>query len=176
MHDGEGNKKKENPPPVSFNHVFIHPSLWHPPQRATSTNLVVTHLKPKTAGGKPIPQRQAESTVREYLRRMKPGQVRTGCEPSELWDFMMCVMQQAYWPRLMAGKGDKNRDKDKNKSKKDGRAWLDATNGLAETTTAALPPMWIIHGADDTIVGFYLLPLPPPLLEHCRALSLPSFV
>ncbi|ROV95018.1 hypothetical protein VMCG_08355 [Cytospora schulzeri] len=92
-----------------------------------------------SSGGKPIPQRQAESTIRAYLRGIKPGQVRTGCEPSELWDFMMCVMQQAYWPRLMAGKGNKN------------KTWLDATNGLTETTTAALPPMWIIHGADDTI-------------------------
>ncbi|KAI0123371.1 putative polyketide synthase [Xylariales sp. AK1849] len=90
--------------------------------------------KPRTImGSRPPPSRQAEGMIRSYLKHMQPGTVRAGCDPSEMWELVMCIMQQAWLPRLMSAKTD-NR--------------LDVMENLDKADKA--PPMWIIHGLQDS--------------------------
>ena len=77
---------------------------------AAPLNFDVPHLRvprPRILmGSRPPPPRQAEATIRDYLKKMKPRAIRTGCEPSEMWEFAMCVFQQAYLPRRFGVKGN----------------------------------------------------------------------
>ena len=92
---------------------------------------------PKTImGSRPQPPRQTEATIRNYLKNMKPGAIRTGCEPGEMWELVICIMQQAYLPRLMGAKGNK---------------WLDVMETLDRVKT--MPPIWAIHGQQDSFVS-----------------------
>ncbi|KAK8017707.1 hypothetical protein PG993_014033 [Apiospora rasikravindrae] len=90
--------------------------------------------QPRTImGSRAPPARQAERVIRSYLGTMKPGAVKVGCDPSEMWEMVMCIMQQAWLPRLMSAKTDRR---------------LDVMENLAKA--GEVPPMWIIHGLQDS--------------------------
>ena len=86
-------------------------------------------------GTRPAPPRQAEATIREYLKKMKPEAIRTGFEPSEMWEFCLCVFQQAYLPRFFGAKGNPVLD-------------LMVTMDQVQS----MPPIWVVHGDQDTMV------------------------
>ncbi|KAK8133289.1 hypothetical protein PG999_001462 [Apiospora kogelbergensis] len=90
--------------------------------------------QPRTImGSRPPPPRQAERVIRSYLRAMEPGAVKVGCDPSDMWEMVMCIMQQAWLLRLMSAKTDER---------------LDVMGSLAKADK--VPPMWIIHGLQDS--------------------------
>lgn len=120
--------------------MFPHSNIKVMISIAGPLNADVPHFKvprPRTLmGSRPPPPRQAEATIRDYLKNMKPGAIRTGCEPSEMWELAMCVFQQAYLPRFFGVKGNPVLD-------------LMATLDRVKT----MPPIWVIHGEQDTMVG-----------------------
>ncbi|KAK5626219.1 hypothetical protein RRF57_001934 [Xylaria bambusicola] len=87
-------------------------------------------------GSRPPPSREAEKMIRTYLKAIKPGTIRAGSDPSEMWELLMCIMQQAYLPRLMRARIDKR---------------LDVMENLDKV--GKVPPMWIIHGLQDSFVS-----------------------
>lgn len=115
-------------------------------------NWDIPHLKvprPRTImGTRPPPPRQAEGVVREYLKGIKEGSVRTGCDPGEMWEFALCVFQQAYLPRFFGVKGN---------------PVLDVMASLNKVES--LPPAWVIHGEQDTMVSFAFQPPAPTFLR-----------
>ncbi|KAL9607327.1 MAG: hypothetical protein Q9167_007753, partial [Letrouitia subvulpina] len=50
-------------------------------------------------GKKPPPPRKAEIVVRDYVKNIKPQTVRTSGNVIEMWNFLTCVLQQAYLAR-----------------------------------------------------------------------------
>lgn len=52
-------------------------------------------------GKKPPPPAKAESIIRTYLKNIKPQTVRTSGNVVEMWDFVACVLQQAYLARWL---------------------------------------------------------------------------
>ena len=50
-------------------------------------------------GRKPPPPGKAESIVRTYLKNIKPQTVRTSGNVVDMWEFLTCVLQQAYLAR-----------------------------------------------------------------------------
>lgn len=50
-------------------------------------------------GKKPPPPAKAERTVRKYVKAIQPQTVRTSGDVMEMWDFLTCVLQQAYLAR-----------------------------------------------------------------------------
>jgi acetyl esterase/lipase len=86
-------------------------------------------------GSRPPPPRQAEAIIRDYLKNMRPGAIRTGCEPSEQLELALCIFQQAYLPRYLGLKAN---------------PVLDIMKSLDGTKT--VPPVWAIHGESDTMV------------------------
>lgn len=42
-------------------------------------------------GMRPPPPRQAEALIREYMRRNKPGTVRTAGDPAEMWPLLLSI-------------------------------------------------------------------------------------
>jgi acetyl esterase/lipase len=98
-------------------------------------------------GSRPPPARQAEAVVRSYLSRLTPGAVCTGRDPSpDLWELVMCVIQQAWLPRLMTGgRGGAN------KAPVDERLDIMATLDHVDS----MPPIWVIHGEQDSVVGYF---------------------
>ena len=55
-------------------------------------------------GKRPPPPGKAESIVRKYVRNIKPQTVRTSGNVVEMWDFLTCVLQQAYLARWLGAK------------------------------------------------------------------------
>ncbi|KAI0199514.1 putative polyketide synthase [Astrocystis sublimbata] len=88
----------------------------------------------KIMGTQAPPSREAENIIRAYIKAIKPGTVREGSDPAEMWELLMCIMQQAWLPRLMRARTDGRLDVMKN---------LDDVSGTP-------PPMWIIHGLQDS--------------------------
>jgi len=86
-------------------------------------------------GSRPPSPRQAEAIIQNYLKNMKPGAIRTGCEPLDMWELVMCIFQQAYIPRLFGIKGNPVLN-------------IMATLDRLET----MPPVWVIHGQSDSLV------------------------
>ncbi|KAK8011003.1 alpha/beta-hydrolase [Apiospora arundinis] len=86
-------------------------------------------------GAWPPPPREAEKCIREYIRAMKPGVIRSESDPADSWDLLLSIIQQAWVPRLL--------DVQKNKR-------LDVIKLL--DTLETMPPMWIIHGEEDSVV------------------------
>jgi hypothetical protein len=87
-------------------------------------------------GSRPPPPRQAEAIIRTYIKSMKPEAVRTGCDPSDMWELVLCIIQQGWLPRLMGAKADER---------------LDIMAVLDDIET--MPPIWVIHGEQDSIVN-----------------------
>lgn len=93
---------------------------------------------PKTFLGKQAPPPpQAEKIVRTYVKNMKPGAVRTSGDAVEMWDFLTCVLQQAYLPRWLGIKGKDELDVMKNLEK-----------------AREFPPVWVVQGTDDSVVSY----------------------
>ncbi len=55
-------------------------------------------------GRRPPPPGKVGSIVRKYVRTIKPQTVRTGGNVVEMWDFLTCVLQQAYLARWFGAK------------------------------------------------------------------------
>ncbi|KAK8101460.1 hypothetical protein PG999_011834 [Apiospora kogelbergensis] len=86
-------------------------------------------------GAWPPPPREAEKCIREYIRAIKPGLIRSESDPADSWDLLLSIIQQAWVPRLL--------DVQKNKR-------LDVIKLL--DTLETMPPLWIIHGEEDSVV------------------------
>lgn len=61
-------------------------------------------------GRRPPPPRKAESIVRTYLRNIKPQTVRTSGNVVDMWEFLTCVLQQAYLARWFGAMGKEELD------------------------------------------------------------------
>lgn len=88
-------------------------------------------------GKRPPPPRKAEMIIREYTRNMKEGVIRTSGDAVEMWEFLTCVLQQAYLPRWLGLKAD---DK------------LDVMKMLEKVDS--MPPIWLVQGREDSVVCF----------------------
>ena len=88
-------------------------------------------------GKRPPPPWKAESIVREYVRGMKPGVVRTSGDPVEMWEFLTCVLQQAYLPRWLGVRGNERLD----------------VMAMVERVEK-MPPLWVVQGMQDSVVGW----------------------
>lgn len=94
-------------------------------------------------GHRPPPPRQALSKIRAYIKSMRPGSIRTGCEPtSDMWELLLCIGQQACLPRLF-GLGDKE----------EGVPVLEELMETLERKENPMTPVWLVHGRDDTMVS-----------------------
>lgn len=91
-------------------------------------------------GMPPVPVREAARTIREYLASAskRPGVVRTRTDPNDLWGLVVAVITQGYYPRLLQFL--KNDD-------------LNIVKVLETEKAPQLPPLWIMHGLDDTVVS-----------------------
>ena len=87
-------------------------------------------------GKRPPPPWKAESIVREYVKGMKPGVVRTSGDPVEMWEFLTCVLQQAYLPRWLGMRGNERLD----------------VMAMVERVEK-MPPLWVVQGQQDSVVG-----------------------
>lgn len=72
---------------------------------------------------------------------MKPGVVRTSGDPVEMWEFLTCVLQQAYLPRWLGMKGNERLD----------------VMAMVERVEK-MPPLWVVQGEQDSVVsGVYCI-------------------
>ena len=86
-------------------------------------------------GKRAPPPAQAEAMLRNYVRGIKEGAVRTSGDPVEMWEFLTCVLQQAYLLRWLGIKDDER---------------LDPMKALVEERE--MPPVWLIQGQQDSVV------------------------
>ncbi len=92
-------------------------------------------------GKRPPPPWEAESILRDYVRGIRPGAVRTSGDPVEMWEFLTCVLQQAYLPRWLGWRKDDRLDVMKMVERVEG-----------------MPPIWLVQGEQDSVVsGFFCL-------------------
>ena len=100
-------------------------------------------------GKRAPPPREAEHVVREYVRAVSPGAVRTEGDPVEMWGFLTCVLQQAYLPRWLRAQGGEEMEKVEE---------LDVMKGVEKV--GGLPPIWAVQGEQDSVVsgGFLFMP------------------
>jgi acetyl esterase/lipase len=87
-------------------------------------------------GTRPPPPRQAEALIRDYIRNIEPGAVRTKGDPIDMWPLLICIVQQAWLPRLLGVKANPH---------------LQLMARLEQMKS--IPPLWIIHGKEDSIVS-----------------------
>ncbi|ROW06901.1 hypothetical protein VMCG_04173 [Cytospora schulzeri] len=102
------------------------------------TNIPYFHIpSPKTILGKRAPAPyKAERIVRAYLNNMKPETIRTSGDAVEMWEFLTCVLQQAYLPRWLGirlGGGNQ----------------ADVMTNLEKVES--MPPIWVVHGNRDSV-------------------------
>ncbi|CAN8097035.1 unnamed protein product [Discula destructiva] len=92
-------------------------------------------------GRRPPPPRQALLKIRGYVKSIRPGRIRTGCEPtSDMWELLLCIAQQAYLPRLFGmGSGE------------DGVPTLEGIMETLEREEKNMVPVWVVHGLNDTM-------------------------
>ncbi|KAL5358472.1 Alpha/Beta hydrolase protein [Aspergillus floccosus] len=96
----------------------------------------------KFMGTKAPPPRQAEALIRKYIKNMRPGAIRTGQDPTiDMWELLLCILQQCYLPRLFKGNGGK-----------DMYGMLMEMLKKEEGKADAMIPTWIIHGTEDTLI------------------------
>ena len=88
----------------------------------------------KILGSWPPPPRQAEAKIRAYIQRTK-GTVRTRGEVMEMWDLVACIVQQGRLPRMVNSRPDPRLDT------------------IATIKKKGLPPIWMIHGEQDSVVS-----------------------
>ncbi|KAM4066280.1 alpha/beta hydrolase fold domain-containing protein [Hirsutella rhossiliensis] len=86
-------------------------------------------------GTRPPPPRQAEALIRGYMRSSTPGSIRSQGDPTEMWQLVLSIAQQAWLPRLL-GLASNER--------------LNLTLMLDELE--CMPPLWIIHSVQDSVV------------------------
>ncbi|KAE8329431.1 putative polyketide synthase [Aspergillus sergii] len=86
-------------------------------------------------GQSPIPARQAEMTIRKYIRGIVPGAIRTATEPTALWYLLICMIQQGHYSRIF--KTPHHED-------------LDIMKVLPGVDDVC--PIWLMHGTGDTLV------------------------
>ncbi|PLB45035.1 putative polyketide synthase [Aspergillus steynii IBT 23096] len=86
-------------------------------------------------GKRPPPPRKAEMIIREYTRNMKEGVIRTSGDAVEMWEFLTCVLQQAYLPRWLGLKADERFEVMRMIEKVD-----------------FMPPIWLVQGKEDSVV------------------------
>ncbi|OCK74973.1 putative polyketide synthase [Lepidopterella palustris CBS 459.81] len=89
----------------------------------------------KIMGAPPFPPRQAEAKIRSYIKSMPPEAVRTTGDPTDMWELLRCILQQGWLPRLIDARPD---------ARLDIFAMMEQTN--------VLPPIWFIHGEQDSVV------------------------
>ena len=70
------------------------------------------------------------------MREIKPGAVRTSGDPVEMWEFLTCVLQQAYLPRWLGVRKDERLDVMK----------------MVERVEE-MPPVWVVQGEQDSVVS-----------------------
>lgn len=92
-------------------------------------------------GRSPPPPRQALAKIRDYIRSIRPGSIRTGCEPtSDMWELLLCIAQQAHLPRLFGT---------------DAAEGMPTLEGIMKTlgrSDRTMAPVWVVHGTNDTMV------------------------
>lgn len=107
---------------------------------AGSLNTDIPHYRtpgPKVILGKRAPPpAEAERMVRTYVKAIKPNTVRTSGDPVEMWEFLTCVLQQAYLPRWIGLKKEERFDVMKVLDKVDN-----------------MPPIWVVQGDRDSVVS-----------------------
>lgn len=113
-------------------------SLYAPLEYDVPT-FTVPHPR-RILGTMPPAPRQAEAIIRSYAKKNK-GRVRTAGDPAHMWELLLCVMQQGRVPSFMNAWSDSR---------------IDIISLLKEVKK--IPPIWLIHGVDDTVVR--------PLLSH----------
>lgn len=91
-------------------------------------------------GKRPPPPWKAEGIIRDYLKRMEAGAVRTSGDPIEMWEFLTCVLQQAYLPRWLGMKKGNER--------------LDVMTMVERVKV--MPPVWVVQGEQDSVVSGFL--------------------
>lgn len=107
--------------------VSLHGPLCMVPE------LKISH--PRLVGGvMPPPPRQAEAKIRAYIAQTK-GNVRTTGNPVEMWELVICFIQQGWMPRLFSR-----------------NAGLRGDTLSMLKDAAAFPPLWVVHGRDDSLV------------------------
>lgn len=89
-------------------------------------------------GQPPLPPRQAERIVRQYMQSVTPGIVRTAGDPAQMWELMVSMLQQGYCARFLG-------------QSKGGPHELDIIKAL-DSSEGLFPPIWVIHGLDDSVV------------------------
>ena len=85
-------------------------------------------------GTMPPPPRQAEGIIRSYIKKTK-GSVRTVGDPVYMWELLLCMLQQGRLPSLWNAWPDTR---------------LDTISLLKQVKK--LPPLWLIHGEEDSVV------------------------
>lgn len=124
-------------------YLAVQSALLHPEARISAVisqygmldNTLPHFTKPgeKYMAGAP---QQPESEVDEYLRDMKPGDVRSSTHPWELWLFICATVQHGRYLKFLG------------ESKE-----LHPINNL--DNAKSVPPIWVIHGKDDSLVSQY---------------------
>ncbi|KAL2864581.1 putative polyketide synthase [Aspergillus lucknowensis] len=103
--------------------------------------------RPRTfIGTRPAPPpREAEARIRTYIKNIPPGAIRTGSKPTaEMWQLVLCVLQQSYLPRLFGAKG--------NGQKAALSGVMESLEKWKEERGEGLPALWIVHGSGDTMI------------------------
>jgi hypothetical protein len=90
----------------------------------------------KILGKLPPPPHKAERIVRSYVKAVEKGKIRTTGDVVEMWEFLTCVLQQAYVPRWLG---------------KEGREEWEIMK-LVEKAEE-FPPIWVIQGEEDSVVS-----------------------
>jgi len=126
--------------------ALLHPELdikaivsLYAPLEYDVPTFTVPHPR-RILGTMPPAPRQAEAIIRSYAKKNK-GHVRTAGDPAHMWELLLCVMQQGRVPTFMNAWSDPR---------------IDIISLLKEVKR--IPPIWLIHGEDDTVVRF-LVPL-----------------
>lgn len=99
-------------------------------------------------GAWPPPPPRAEAKIRAYIQQSK-GTIRSSDNPVEMWDLLTCLVQQGWVPRLVHKKPDPRL----------------ATEAAVERCES-VPPLWIVHGQDDSVVSSVNFVARFPLYKH----------
>ncbi|KAI5460131.1 Alpha/Beta hydrolase protein [Mariannaea sp. PMI_226] len=65
---------------------------------AASSNPAYTIPRPRSVmGAQPLPPRQSEELIRQYIRNIKPGAVRSEGDPIEMWQLLTSIFPPPMW-------------------------------------------------------------------------------
>ena len=120
--------------------ALIHPEFnikavvsLYAPLEYNVPSFTVPHPR-RILGTMPPAPRQAEGLLRSYTKRTK-GSIRTAGDPAQMWELLLCMLQQGRVPSVMNARPD---------------ARLDIIALLKQVKK--IPPLWLIHGQEDTVV------------------------